>query len=435
MRNESIFTLSLISILVFSAWILLLFIENDERAIDMELGTSLTHIQSSDIIANSRTTINNNFADLNRTKLENGTTTSSLLIGSLTVGTISATSTSATSTFAYPVSIFGESLFIGGTATTSIFGNSATSTFASGLVISNGSLALTRLPSCSGTSVLETNSTGVITCGTDLGASEPNLTYSTLSGTRYYTASSTATDNLAWHFNNGFVSSGASSTASLLFNFNNATGSQLTLNDLLLGTGFIDRGASSTIRNLHAQSINATSTGNYFGGLTIDSTGFLRLIPSTTCNPSTAGDICIDSSAEGQLVFNDGTSDKVLRPNGRLKSHPIATSSLTHASGGYSTTGTTTWTVAGYDEPITFQSVRCLTDPLGTSNGTTTIRIGDGTNWSEFAQCDDRPNGIKTTLSTNVTFTAGENIQIQFGTRISNSDYISFDAPWLYTQQ
>lgn len=72
----------------------------------------------------------------------------------------------------------------------------ATTTFSGGLTYSNGNVT------CTG-------------CGA---VGNPDLTYFTQSGTRYYNASSTASDNLSWFFRNGFVSNASSTfSAGVLF--------------------------------------------------------------------------------------------------------------------------------------------------------------------------------------------------------------------------
>lgn len=75
-------------------------------------------------------------------------------------------------------------------------------------------LKLTNTVSCN---TLDTDADGLISCGTDEGSGgPPNLIYRTLGATKYYTASSSATDNNVWHFNNGFNSSASSTVAGTL---------------------------------------------------------------------------------------------------------------------------------------------------------------------------------------------------------------------------
>ncbi len=91
-----------------------------------------------------------------------------------------------------------------------------TSTFGGGITIAAGGLNF-ALPSCSGSGALSTNADGGVICSNITSITNPNLIYRTLSATKYYTASSSATDNLAWHFANGFVASASSSIAGPLF--------------------------------------------------------------------------------------------------------------------------------------------------------------------------------------------------------------------------
>lgn len=134
-------------------------------------------------------------------------------------------STQASTTW---LSVF-DNIYVGGTATSTIFGSS-TSTFPNGIRISGGGLRLS-ITSCSGSSALNVDSNGGVICGSVSG-NPPNLIYRTLSTTKYYTASTSATDALAWHFNNGFVSSASSTIAGAL----NIQGGALTLGTALGAT-------------------------------------------------------------------------------------------------------------------------------------------------------------------------------------------------------
>ena len=89
-----------------------------------------------------------------------------------------------------------------------------TSTFTGGIFANDFS---TNLPSCDS---LDTNASGAIVCGVDAnsgGGGAANLIQILYGTTKYYTASTTATTNLGWHFNNGFVSSGSTTIAGNLF--------------------------------------------------------------------------------------------------------------------------------------------------------------------------------------------------------------------------
>ena len=72
--------ISLLVIIAFYKWFPLSWIE-PERG----FGSTITTIAAGDTLSASRSTINENFRQLNITKLENGTTTASLFIGSTTL--------------------------------------------------------------------------------------------------------------------------------------------------------------------------------------------------------------------------------------------------------------------------------------------------------------------------------------------------------------
>lgn len=112
------------------------------------------------------------------------------------------------------------------------FTNTGTTTFLGGIYTD---ALQTNLLNCD---TLDTNGLGAIVCGADAtggGAGVPNLIYRALSGTKYYTASTSATDNLSFHFNNGFVSSASSSIAG-----------NLRLDGTLLGAGTFTLTGSGT---------------------------------------------------------------------------------------------------------------------------------------------------------------------------------------------
>lgn len=117
-----------------------------------------------------------------------------------------------TTTAAYTLSVQGS---FGSSATGTFNGIRATSTLQvdSGRLLFRGVDYIT--PSADGTSgqILSTDGNGVLSWVADSAGGAANLIYSLVGGTKYYTASSTATDNLAFRFNNGFVSA-ASSTIS-----------------------------------------------------------------------------------------------------------------------------------------------------------------------------------------------------------------------------
>src|SRR3989338_3937706 len=93
-----------------------------------------------------------------------GTTTFSVLQGD-------AAGTSTIQGFLDVAGANSTSTFTGGLSASALrtTSSTATSTFANGLILQEGSLQLARLPSCLGGSVLETDAAGTITCGADAG--------------------------------------------------------------------------------------------------------------------------------------------------------------------------------------------------------------------------------------------------------------------------
>ena len=106
---------------------------------------------------------------------------------------------------------------------------------------------------------LDTDASGFLQCGADAtGAGSPNLIYRLLGSTNYYTASSSATDNLSWHFNNGFVSAASSSVAGIL-----TVSGPLNASSTLLSSG-------NTLLALNSGSVGIASTSPW-GLLSVES--------------------------------------------------------------------------------------------------------------------------------------------------------------------
>lgn len=103
----------------------------------------------------------------------------------------------------------------------------------------------------------------------------PNVTYTSSSGTNYYQASSTPTDNLSWFFKNGFVSN-ASSTVNSNFTANYASSTALTVS------------GDSYLSGTSGVAISSVGTGNgtigfnsYSGGYIAGATGYGGLLQFT----------------------------------------------------------------------------------------------------------------------------------------------------------
>lgn len=88
---------------------------------ESKLGATITTINATDRISDSRSTINTNFANLNAD-----------VLGTLQPARLTATSTSASSTIQWGLEVYDRSIAVGSTATTTIRGN-ATSSFSNGI--------------------------------------------------------------------------------------------------------------------------------------------------------------------------------------------------------------------------------------------------------------------------------------------------------------
>lgn len=134
---------------------------------------------------------------------------------------------------------------------------------------------------CSGSDKISAvTADGTFTCSTDQsgGSSAPNLIYRTIGALKYYTASSSQTDNLSFHFNNGFLSI-ASSTINAGLTILNSTTTNATTTSLAIG------------------GIGSCSSSQ---ALKTDSNGLV------TCQTVSAS--ASPAGSDTQLQFNDGGS-------------------------------------------------------------------------------------------------------------------------------
>jgi len=230
-----------------------------------------------------------------------GTTLDTYLSGGLGVGNATATDgILETSGLAY----------IGGIAKIK---GTATSTISGGLYIasSGGGLRVADLNSCD---VVATDANGGFVCSVDDvggGSSNPNLVYQSFSGTKYFTASSTA-DNLAFRFDDGFVSSASSSIAGNLYvsgdYFLGGTTTQ-PLADFALGGG--DNSTADAYISGGLGVGNATTSD---GGFQVGDDFFVYSngkIGVGTSSPRENIEIEINENGDGALIlsnFSGGTS-------------------------------------------------------------------------------------------------------------------------------
>lgn len=170
------------------------------------------------------------------------------------------------------------------------------------------------------------------------------------------------------------------------------------------------------------------------GDLRVDAASKL-IIPNASANTvAVLGQLDFDTTANQLLVgTTTANTPAVFSSIGSFKfEYPTTTLAF---RGSYSASGTTTIVVPGYPYPVDFYSANCRTGPT-TSNGTSSIQIGDGSNFMGTVQGDNRAAGITTALTANTSFTAGESIHIRFGGLLGTvSDNVACDFAYRYTRQ
>lgn len=168
-------------------------------------------------------------------------------------------------------SFASTTLTVGLTASTTISGDTGTSTFVNGITLNAGCFKVAG--SCLTSSV-----------------GNPNLIYSLIGATKYYTASSTATNNLTYSFKNGIITN-ASSTITTL-NVGSCVGCFTDIPNLTINTigatKFIGASTTALAWSIpqgfvsNASSTIITPVMNVYKGFTIAST---TLLTGTTTLP------------------------------------------------------------------------------------------------------------------------------------------------------
>lgn len=157
--------------------------------------------------------------------------------------------------------------------------------------------------------------------------------------------------------------------------------------------------SSSYIQDAYLLNTGDIGTGVYdFGGATR-----FEIPNGSSVYTNTTGDIAIDTTS-GQLRWNDGTATNTVMGFFYFKGTLLASStdSLQGAN------ATTTFELPRLFENFTITDIFCETD-----TGTSSLRVGDGTNWSELIFCDSDGSEDDGSIS-NGSFTSKETIQVQY---------------------
>ncbi|MSR76524.1 MAG: hypothetical protein EXS68_02935, partial [Candidatus Ryanbacteria bacterium] len=245
------------------------------------------------------------------------------------LGNIFATSSGsvyASSTIQASGNIFGySSLGLGTTSPARVLSVEGDAIITGALKV--GPLTSTSTISCDS---LDTNAAGLIVCGTDATGGSvgvPNLVYRTFFGTKYFTASSTA-DELAFRFDDGFVSSGASSTISDALQLTNTKNCNTLDTDAngLLTCGTDEGGSTATssfagfeVPKLFASNLFSTTSAFVFDSL---NGGTFRFDDSLNASSTL--------HASGNAIFGAySTTTLGIDLNGKLRNQSLATSTFT----------------------------------------------------------------------------------------------------------
>jgi len=157
-----------------------------------------------------------------------------------------------------------------------------------------------------------------------------------------------------------------------------------------------------------------TAASAVFTGLVDIGGGSLEIPNGTAPTVDAIGEIAVDSSY-GQFKYFDGGTTHVFTGT-TTRSFSIA--STTSGTGGHFSVATTTFLLQNNPEPITLIGWYCQ----ATTTGSVSVRFGDGTNWTNSSTCS---TGGTTYASSNNTFTAFENFQVQIGSSASSPNRVT----------
>ena len=281
---------------------------------------SSTNLISSGVPCYS-TSFNSWYVDGSPTYLEPTTTIGIIVSASSTISNLSVnygTTTNSTSTNQY----ISGSLWLNNSSFTSLTGTGLTNT--AGVLTNSAPDQTVVLNNGTNISVTGTYPTFTIN-STGGGSSAPNVIQEAYSGTKYYEASTSATTNLSWKFENGFIASASSTLASI------------------------------TMTN--ATVTNATTTNLNFSGIT-----------SRLLGVDTTGNV-VGSTSIGVNLLSGGLNGQVVVRKANATTWTSATTTATSSnSGGW-----------GYSDT---NAVETLNIP--TQDGTQAVGLLNKTDWTTF---------------------------------------------------
>lgn len=163
----------------------------------------------------------------------------------------------------------------------------------------------------------------------------------------------------------------------------------------------------------------SNATGVYdFGGATS-----LEIPNGASPTVDATGEVAVDTTSD-QYIYYGASSKRVLTPFDE-KSAFIASTTIDKNGVSFSV-GTSTFEMANYSRAVTLDTFYCKTN-----TGTTTVRFGDGTNWTAVVVCG--PGGGTGSSLSNNTFTAREDIQLQVGSAVGTPAKVTVSASFLTT--
>lgn len=236
------------------------------------------------------------------------------------------------------------------------------------------------------------------------------------------------------------VNNAATTPGALLLNrygvsINNGTIGATSGNGLVIGSGNVGIGDTSpaalfTVGSGDLFQINSSgaiaaltgisgATGVYdFGGATS-----LEIPNGASPTVDATGEVAVDTTSD-QYIYYGASSKRVLTPFDE-KSAFIASTTIDKDGVSFSV-GTSTFEMANYSRAVTLDTFYCKTN-----TGTTTVRFGDGTNWTAVVVCG--PGGGTGSSLSNNTFTAREDIQLQVGSAVGTPAKVTVSASFLTT--